>query len=94
MDYLKLHNQDIDCTDASKQVNFILHWFNPHENRRGFICSYKQNLFPSSASVHESVRHPLQIAYDHQKEISITSEADLPLLVSLNLTLTPLVENI
>ena len=41
IDYLKLHNQDIDCTDPSKQVNFILHWFMPNENRRGFFCSYK-----------------------------------------------------
>ena len=41
IDYLKEHNQDIDCSDPSKQVNFILHWFMPQENRRGFVCAYK-----------------------------------------------------
>lgn len=94
INYLKEHNQDIDCGDPSKQVNFILHWFMPQENRRGFFCSYKQNLFPSSANLHESVRNPLQIAYDHQKEIFVHSESELPLLIPLNLTLTPLVGNI
>ena len=36
----------------------------------------------------------MQIAYDHQKEIFVHSETELPLLIPLNLTLTPLVDNI
>lgn len=70
-----------------------MHW--RLQDRGGFICHFKESLFPVSGAYHKDPQRSLvQVAYDHKKELALSNASELPVKVPLQLTLTPLDSNI
>lgn len=86
LQYKKVKHSAEKATDT---VDFILHWSMPTQGKRGFITSKGQPLFP--AQVAQQHRCPLQVAFKFPKHLT---PAELPCKIPLEITITPLLDNI
>ena len=75
-----------NTSNEKREADFLLHWRIASSNRRGLFCTFKRNLFPAAAkAIKES--QPIQITFDYPRIVN----GDLPVVIPLNLSLTPLV---
>ena len=72
--FLKSQGADVEITDISKHLTFVLHWKDELRQRSGFFCNFNESLLPVSGQYHDPQRNPLQVAYSHEKEIFIDSD--------------------